>query len=50
VRLGGLGKLKKKNLIGARTRDLPACSTVPEPTTLSRGPDVKYALSKMNGI
>jgi hypothetical protein len=40
VRLEGLGKLKKKNkkknndLIGNRTRILPACSIVPQPTTL----------------
>jgi hypothetical protein len=33
--LEGLGKLKKKiHLIGARTRDLPVCSIVPQPTTL----------------
>jgi hypothetical protein len=31
----GLGKLKKSSdLIGIRTRDLQACSTVPQPTTL----------------
>jgi hypothetical protein len=30
VRLEGSGKLKKSNdLIGTRTRDLPACSVVP---------------------
>jgi hypothetical protein len=35
VRLEGLGKLKKKiHLIVIRTRDLPACSIVPKPTTL----------------
>jgi hypothetical protein len=28
VRLEGLGKLKKINFTGARTRDLPACSIV----------------------
>jgi hypothetical protein len=38
VRLEGLGKLKKFNdLIGNRTRDLPACGIVPQPTTLPRG-------------
>jgi hypothetical protein len=33
VRPEGLGELKKKTyyLIGSRTRDLPACSTVPQP-------------------
>jgi hypothetical protein len=43
VRLEGLGKFEKKKKkkkkkykdpIGKRTRDLPACSTVPQPTTL----------------
>jgi hypothetical protein len=39
VRLEGLGQLKKSNyLIGTRSRDLPACSTVPQPTTLLRAP------------
>jgi hypothetical protein len=39
VRLEGLGKLKKKiHLIGTRTRDLPACTIVPQPTTLPRAP------------
>jgi hypothetical protein len=37
VRLEGLGKLKKKkkkiHLIGTRTRNFPACSIVPQPTT-----------------
>jgi hypothetical protein len=37
VPLEGLGKLKKSNdLIGTRTRDLPACGIVPQPTTLPR--------------
>jgi hypothetical protein len=32
LRLEGLGKLKKCNeLIGSGTRDLPACSVVPQP-------------------
>jgi hypothetical protein len=36
VRLEGLGKLKKINyFIGSGTSDLPACSTAPEPSTLS---------------
>jgi hypothetical protein len=35
MRLEGLGGLKKSNgVIGNRTRDLPACSIVPQPTTL----------------
>jgi hypothetical protein len=38
VRLEGLGQLKKIHLIGTQTRDLPACSIVPQPTTLPRAP------------
>jgi hypothetical protein len=35
----GLSKLKKSNdLIGNRAHDLPACSIVPQPTTLPRAP------------
>jgi hypothetical protein len=36
VRLEGLGQLKKVHLMGTRTRDLPVCSIVPQPTTLPR--------------
>jgi hypothetical protein len=36
--LEGLGQLKKIHLIGIRTRDLPAGSIVPQPTTLPRAP------------
>jgi hypothetical protein len=37
VRLEGLGELKKyDDLIGNRTRDHPAYSIVPQPTTLPR--------------
>ena len=33
--------MKKSNdTIGNRTRDLPACSAVPQPTTLPRAPKV----------
>jgi hypothetical protein len=44
VRLEELGKLKKLNdFIGTRIRDLPACSIMPQPTTLPRAPKVhKY--------
>jgi hypothetical protein len=42
VRLKRLGKLKKITLIGTRTRDLPACSMVPQPTTLPRVPVIIY--------
>jgi hypothetical protein len=38
VRMEGLGKLKKIHLIGIRSRDLPACNIVPQPTTLPRAP------------
>jgi hypothetical protein len=39
VRLEELGQLKKSNdLIGTWTRDLLACSIVPQPTTLPRAP------------
>jgi hypothetical protein len=39
VRLEGLGQLKDRNvLIGNRARDIPTCSTVPQPTTLSCAP------------
>jgi hypothetical protein len=35
----GLGKFKKSiDLIGLKTRDLSACSIVPQPTTLPRAP------------
>jgi hypothetical protein len=39
VRPEGLGKLKKfSDLAGTGTCDLPACSTVPQATTLPRAP------------
>jgi hypothetical protein len=39
VRLEWLGQLKKFNdIIGIRTRDFPACSILPQPTTLPRVP------------
>jgi hypothetical protein len=34
VRPEGLGKLKKSNDIGSRTRDIPACSIAPQPSAL----------------
>jgi hypothetical protein len=36
--LEGLGKLKKSTSSGIRTGNLPACSIVAQPTTLSRAP------------
>jgi hypothetical protein len=46
VRLEGFGsKLKKKiHLTATRTRDLPACGIVPQPTTLPLAPT--FALDK----
>jgi hypothetical protein len=38
VRLEGLGKLKKYTPSWTQTGDLPACSIVPQPTTLPRAP------------
>jgi hypothetical protein len=38
VRLEGLDQLKRIHLIGTRTRELPACSIVPQPTMLPRAP------------
>jgi hypothetical protein len=41
VRLEGLHKLEKKSndLIGNRTREFPACSIVPQPSTLPLCPE-----------
>jgi hypothetical protein len=36
VQLEGLGKLKKSISSGTRIGDLPACSIMPQPTTLPR--------------
>jgi hypothetical protein len=42
LQLEGLGQLKKSNdLIGNRTRDLLACSKLPQPTTLCISKDWK---------
>jgi hypothetical protein len=43
VRLEGLGKSKKIHLIGSQSRDLPACSIVPQPTNY-------FSLYEINGI
>jgi hypothetical protein len=48
VRLEGLGKLKQSNDIGIRSRDFPACSIVPQPTTLPRAPS-QLAAMKISG-
>jgi hypothetical protein len=45
VRLEGVGKLKKKksnDLTGNRTRNLPACRIVAQPTTPPRAPIILY--------
>jgi hypothetical protein len=47
VRLEGLGKLKKIHLIGTQTRDLQACSIVPQPTAL---PEKYFQAVKQNKI
>jgi hypothetical protein len=45
MRLEGLGELKKfSDLIGIRSRNLPDCSIVPQPTTLPRGPRTKSSI------
>jgi hypothetical protein len=49
--LEGLGKLKNStDLIGNRTRDLPACSIVPQQITLTLAPNIQLVttLSKRN--
>jgi hypothetical protein len=46
VRVERLAKLKVIHLIGTRTRDLPACSIVPQPTTLPRTLDKNIRDSK----
>jgi hypothetical protein len=39
MQLEGLGQLKRSsNLVGNRTRDLPACSIVPQLIKLQRAP------------
>jgi hypothetical protein len=47
VQLEGLGKFKKL-LIGILSRDLLACSIVPQPTTLLRAPRNSYKHLKFN--
>jgi hypothetical protein len=47
VQLEGLGKLKKIHPISIRSRDLSACSIVPQPTMLPRAPDRIKALKHL---
>jgi hypothetical protein len=50
VRLEGLGHLKKSNdFIGKRTRDLPACSIVPQLITLPSAPNPLVSRSAQDG-
>jgi hypothetical protein len=45
VRLEGLGQLKNPVTSGIETAELPACSIVPQPTTLPHAPknkNIKY--------
>jgi hypothetical protein len=35
---GGIRSIEKIHLVGTWTRELPACSIVPQPTTLPRAP------------
>jgi hypothetical protein len=50
VRLEGLDQLKKsRNLIGIRSRNLPACSIVPQLTTLPRVPSGEWGSVKRGG-
>jgi hypothetical protein len=47
VRLEGLGKLKKLiDFMQSRTHDLPACSIVPQPTTLPCVPGVNVHIHR----
>jgi hypothetical protein len=49
MRLESLDELKKSNyLIGNRTRDLSACSRVPQPTTLPRAPGQQQASTQFH--
>jgi hypothetical protein len=51
LRLEGIGQLKKFNdFIENRNRDLPACSIVPQPTTLLRGLPYKTEFFITTGV
>jgi hypothetical protein len=41
---------KSNELIGNRTRDLPACSIVPQPTTLPRAPKEETVCTYFHSI
>jgi hypothetical protein len=49
MRLEGVGKFKKcSDLTGNRTRKLPACSIVPQRTTLPRAPYINIILLQLS--
>jgi hypothetical protein len=51
VLLEGSGQLiKSSDLVGIRTRDLPVCSIVPQPTTLPRAPNYFGAQNMMESF
>jgi hypothetical protein len=50
VRLEELGKLKKSTSSGTQTGNLPACSIVPQPTTLLRAPRSNLYPSSSTGL
>jgi hypothetical protein len=51
TRLEGLGQLKKSNdIIVNRTRDFPACSMVPQQTTLPRSNSHKMPIVRMSNM
>jgi hypothetical protein len=66
MRLEGLDKFKEIHLIGTRSRDLPACSIVRQPTTLpsskweqqeiergsriNKGTDMTFQINKTNFV
>jgi hypothetical protein len=50
VQLEELGKLKKSTSSGIRSRDLPACSIVPQPTTLPHTPKCCIVQQNSNNI
>jgi hypothetical protein len=43
---GRIRSIGEIHLIGNRTRDFPGCSTVPQPTTLTRAPGINSKLDE----
>jgi hypothetical protein len=48
VAAGRIMWMKNSDTIGNRTRDLPACSAVPQPTVLSRAPLTVWSFMKLD--